>query len=90
MAYIPEEIMVQFKFESGFNKTFKPLMDAYKERKGPSSKGSESNHEASKDSGPKNKSQNSSSLSGNRTKEVQFAIEESDEDDFSPLLKKDK
>ena len=42
MAYIPEEVMVQFKFESGFNKTFKPLMDAYHERRGPSSKGTES------------------------------------------------
>jgi hypothetical protein len=40
MAYIPEEIMVQFRFESGFNKTFKPLMDAYHERKGESSEGS--------------------------------------------------
>lgn len=41
MAYIPEEIMVQFKFESGFNKTFKPLMDAYKEKRGPSPEESE-------------------------------------------------
>jgi hypothetical protein len=36
MAYIPEEIMIKFRFESGFNKTFKPLMDEYRERKGES------------------------------------------------------
>jgi hypothetical protein len=36
MAYIPEEVMAQFRFESGFYKTFKPLMEEYNNRKGPS------------------------------------------------------
>ena len=30
MAYIPEEVMVKFQFQSGFNKTFKPTMDEFR------------------------------------------------------------
>ena len=29
MAYIPEEVISQFRFENGFYKTFKPLMEEY-------------------------------------------------------------
>ncbi len=38
MAYIPEEVVEQFKFESGFNKTFKPFMMKYLEKKGADSR----------------------------------------------------
>lgn len=34
MAYIPEEVIEQFHFETGFNKTFKPVMDAYLQKRG--------------------------------------------------------
>jgi len=33
MAYIPEEIMAKFKFETGFYKTFKPMMDSYHDKR---------------------------------------------------------
>ena len=34
MAYVPEEVLEVFKFESGFHKKFKPAMDAYLVKKG--------------------------------------------------------
>ena len=37
MAYIPEEVIAQFKFEVGFYKSFKPLMISYNKRKGSNS-----------------------------------------------------
>ena len=40
-ACIPQMVMVQLRFKSGFNKTFKPLIDGYFERRGPSSQGNE-------------------------------------------------
>jgi hypothetical protein len=60
MAYIPEEVMEKFKFENGFNKTFKPLMDAYHEKKGTSSSG--------KTSTPLNLSSN---FAGNKKKRLE-------------------
>jgi hypothetical protein len=51
MAHIQEEVMEQFKFENGFNKTFKPLMDAYLQKKGSSS--------SAKSTNPMNESANS-------------------------------
>jgi hypothetical protein len=77
--------MVQFRFETGFNKTFKPLMDAYHERKGPSSRGTDS-QEINKS---KYKSISKSSGSLERSREIVIANEESDEDE-SLLLKKAK
>ena len=78
MAYIPEEVMEQFKFESGFNKTFKPLMDAYHERKGTTS--------SAKSSSPLNKSRSSNGPEKKGT----GIIEEEDEsgDENSNLIKK--
>jgi hypothetical protein len=80
MAYIPEEIMEQFKFENGFNKTFKPLMDAYHERKGTSSSG--------KTSSPLEKS-SSSEKDGKREDGIIVEEEDENEDENSKLLKKD-
>lgn len=34
MAYIPDEVLEQFRFESGFHKKFKPAMDSYLVKKG--------------------------------------------------------
>lgn len=34
MGYIPEAVIKKFNFESGFNKTFKPNMDAHLEKYG--------------------------------------------------------
>ena len=34
MGYIPEEVIGQFKFESGFYKTFKPIMDEFLMKRG--------------------------------------------------------
>ena len=34
MAYIPDEVLKQFKFESGFHKKFKPAMDEFLQKKG--------------------------------------------------------
>jgi len=34
MAFIPEEVLEAFKFETGFHKDFKPAMDAYLAKKG--------------------------------------------------------
>lgn len=33
MAYVPEQVIAQFRFESGFYKTFKPLMEQYNARR---------------------------------------------------------
>ena len=30
LAYIPEDVAEKFRFETGFNKKFKPAMDAYR------------------------------------------------------------
>lgn len=81
MAYIPEEVMEQFKFESGFNKTFKPLMDAYQERKGTSS--------SAKSSSPLEKSHTSDQqvLKGTATIDEE---EEDSGDEGSNLIKKNQ
>ena len=34
MAYVPDEVLEEFRFESGFHKKFKPSMDAYLLKKG--------------------------------------------------------
>jgi hypothetical protein len=34
MAYVPDEVLEAFKFETGFHKKFKPAMDAYLKKKG--------------------------------------------------------
>jgi len=34
MGYIPDEVLSNFRFETGFNKKFKPVMDAYLAKKG--------------------------------------------------------
>ena len=91
MAYIPEEIMVQFRFESGFNKTFKPLMDAYHERKGPSYRGTDS-QEINRSRNRSRADMSREKKSGGKSEEsrdIVIANEESDEDE-SLLLKKAK
>jgi hypothetical protein len=34
MAFVPDEVLEVFKFETGFHKKFKPAMDAYLAKKG--------------------------------------------------------
>lgn len=34
MAYVPDEVLESFSFETGFHKKFKPAMDAYLAKKG--------------------------------------------------------
>lgn len=34
MAYVPDEVLDSFKFQTGFHKDFKPAMDFYLAKKG--------------------------------------------------------
>lgn len=54
MAYIPEEVIGQFAFESGFHKKFKPSMDEFLQKFGKSRSGKSSKDQSSILSGSSN------------------------------------